>query len=356
MKKTSGEAAAQARRIVDGKTKPLGSLGKLEDIVVRLAGIQDRPKPVAEPAAMLVFAADHGVCEEGVSAFPQAVTAQMVQNFVGGGAAISVLCRNHGIEFRVVDAGVAWPLNTMGKNEAPSELAASPLFMSETSGRGTANFRRTRAMTREQAAEATEHGRKAFKRLSAELGGAPAILGLGEMGIGNTTSAAAIVAAACGRPAAECTGRGTGIGDEALAHKIRVIEDALNLHKPDTNDVLDLLSAVGGYEIAAMAGAALEAAEQGCAVVLDGLISTAAGLIAAGIDPGVKDYMFASHKSVERGHTLALEKLGLEALFDLGMRLGEGSGAALAINLIRSAAFLQRDMASFDQAGVSEKL
>lgn len=356
MKTVSREATSKAREIIDNKTKPPGSLGRLEDIVVKLAGILNQPKPNPDCAAVLVFAADHGVASEGVSAFPQAVTAQMVHNFVTGGAAISVLCRAHDIELRVVDAGVAWQADPSNPGGVPRDVASAPAFFSESMGLGTANFRVARAMTKDQAALVIERGRNAFRRLSKAIGRVPALIGLGEMGIGNTTSAAAIVAAICRRPAVECAGRGTGIGDAGLSRKIQIIEDALSLHKPDPQDAFDVLSAVGGFEIGAMAGAAIEAAEQGCAVVLDGLISTAAGLIAAGVEPGIKDYLFASHKSVERGHTVALAKLGLEPMFDLGMRLGEGSGAALAINLIRSACYLQRDMASFDQAGVSGKL
>lgn len=326
-------AMAQARRRLDALTKPPGSLGRLEELAVQLAGITGRATPVVPEKTIYVFAADHGVAAEGVSAYPSAVTAQMVANFLDGGAAINVLARQAGAALVVIDAGVA------------AELPVHPHLVSAKLAFGTRNFAREPAMTREQALAALEAGMAAFQPCQ--------LAGMGEMGIGNSTSAAAIVTAATGRPAAEVVGRGTGIDDAALAKKIAVVEQAIELHRPDGGDGISLLVSVGGFEIGAMAGAMLAAAAARVPVVLDGFISTAAALVAARLCPAVKDYLIASHRSAEKGHGLALKELGLRPLLDLEMRLGEGTGAALSFHIIEAACRTMHEMATFASAGVA---
>jgi nicotinate-nucleotide--dimethylbenzimidazole phosphoribosyltransferase len=281
---------------------------------------------------MYVFCADHGVAVEGVSAYPEEVTRQMVRNFAAGGAAINVLCRQYGIDAFIVDVGVKGEPEpgVIGRRIAP----------------GTRNFLHEPAMTREQAGRAIEIGTE----LAA---GDYDIVGTGEMGIGNTTAAAAVVAAMTGRDPAEVVGRGTGIDDERWRHKVEVVRRALELHRPDPADPLGVLAGVGGFEIGAMAGLILGAAAGRIAVVVDGFIATAGALLAAGIEPGVREGMFFAHRSAEAGHAVALEALEARPLLDLGMRLGEGTGAALAIGLIESAVRLYNEMATFDSAGVT---
>ncbi|MGL1901086.1 MAG: nicotinate-nucleotide--dimethylbenzimidazole phosphoribosyltransferase [Fibrobacterales bacterium] len=335
----SEKLKATAQHKINFKTKPLGSLGTLEDIAVQMATIQKTLDPTITHKAMFTFAADHGIAEEGVSAFPQEVTQQMVLNFLNNGAAINVLCKHNDIKLSVIDVGV--------KGQAISH----PNLISKPIASGTTNFSKEQAMSKDQAIAALTIGREHF---IAEHAKKPlSIIGLGEMGIGNTTTATAIISAISDKPVKECTGSGTGVTEETLLHKISIIENALALHKPNTNDALDVLCKVGGFEIAAMAGAALAAAEHGCAVVLDGLISTAAGLIAFSFNPIVAEYCIAGHKSVERGHIYALETMGLTPILDLNFRLGEGTGAALAINIVDAACAIMREMASFESAGVS---
>lgn len=317
-------AAAHQARL----TMPTGALGRLLDLGQQLCAVQETLQPVAKPAAVLVLAADHGVAAEGVSAYPQEVTGQMLANFQAGGAAINVLARRARARVVAVDMGVQ--------------------------PRGTANFLHGPAMTREQAVQAIARGRQVV----AEQLGDVRVLALGEMGIGNTTSASALTAALTGLPAAEVTGRGTGVDDAGWRRKIDVVEQALRLHFPrgiGDADPIAVLSAVGGFEIAGLVGAALEAASRRMLVVLDGFISSVAGLLAVRLEPNVRGYLVAAHRSVEAGHRAVLQALELNPLLDLGLRLGEGSGAALALPLIASAADIMRDMATFDSAGVRDR-
>ena len=328
-----------AQRKIDFKTKPLGALGKLEEVAVRMSLIQENLDPALGRKAMFVFAADHGIAEEGVSAFPAEVTAQMVQNFLNGGAAINVLCRHNDIDIRVVDMGVK------------CDMEPHPDLIHKKVRKGTRNFALEPAMTRSEAIQALENGMTVFL---AEHEATPIdIVGLGEMGIANTTAATAIICAATGITAQEATGRGTGVDDAGLKHKTEVIHKALNFHKLEGMNGLDILMKVGGYEIAGITGAILAAASMRTAIVLDGVISTAAGLIAGLLCPDVKGYLFSGHKSVEISQKSALDTLGLSPLIDLDMRLGEGTGAALAIDLIDAATRIMREMASFEEAGVS---
>jgi nicotinate-nucleotide--dimethylbenzimidazole phosphoribosyltransferase len=328
--------AAQQRQ--DSLTKPPGSLGRLEEIAVRVAGIMRRPDPEIHDKVMIVFAADHGVVAEGVNLFPQAVTAQMVANFLAGGAAINVLTRHFGGRVVVVDMGVA------SDYEKPPELSQRQV------GPGTANMAVGPAMTRAQAETAVVTGIEIAEReISRGLDG----LGIGEMGIGNTTAASAITSVITGAPAAEVTGRGTGLDEARVKHKASVVERALAVNNPVPSDALDVLSKVGGFEIGAMTGAVLAAAAAGRPIVVDGFIATSAALLAATLCPSSKQYMIGAHRSAERGHQRALEYLELDPLLDLGMRLGEGSGAAAALSLVQAACRVLTEMASFDEAGVS---
>jgi nicotinate-nucleotide--dimethylbenzimidazole phosphoribosyltransferase len=287
---------------------------------------------------VIVFAGDHGVAAEGVSAYPAAVTAQMMRNFATGGAAVCVLARASGAEVEVVDVGV------------DADLGGLAGVIHAKVRRGTRNFLHDAAMTPDEVEAALEAGRAAVRR--AATGWADAI-GLGEMGIGNTTSAAALLSALTGAPPSQTVGAGTGISGETLEHKRRVVERALFRHRDLLGDPLGALGAVGGLEIAALAGAALEARQAGIAVVVDGFISTVAVLVATRIDPSVASHLFFAHRSPERGHGLALEALGARPLLDLEMRLGEGSGAAMALPILRAAGRIMREMATFSGAGVS---
>lgn len=341
IEKPSEDIRANAQQKIDNKTKPLGALGILEDIAIKMSLIQNNLNPVLNRKALFVFAADHGIAEEGVSAFPQEVTQQMVQNFLNGGAAINVLSKHNEIDLSIIDIGVKGPIN---KNSSLKTRRVNS---------GTKNFALEPSMTMEEAEKSIEIGAEIFREENSE--NKINILGLGEMGIANTTSATAIISTITGVSPAECTGRGTGIDDQGLEHKIEVLEKALNFHDIDKTNGLDILSKVGGFEIGGMAGAALAAAESGCAVVLDGLISTAAGLIAYTINPEVANYFVAGHKSVEIGHKSALSHMNLTPVLDLNLRLGEGTGAALTTNLVDASCKIMRDMASFDEAGVSGK-
>jgi nicotinate-nucleotide--dimethylbenzimidazole phosphoribosyltransferase len=333
-------AAAAARARQDSLTKPQGSLGLLEEISVRIAGMTGDPRPKLGPGAVFVMAGDHGVCEEGVSAFPQEVTPQMVQNFVHGGAGINVLARAAGARVVVTDVGVA------------ADMEPSPGLYIKKIGKGTRNMAKGPAMSRDEARRAVEAGIEVFE---AEL--AKSIFGIaatGDMGIGNTTPSAAIAAVMAGVPVRGVVGRGTGIGDEALERKIGVIEKAIALNKPDAKDALGVLAAVGGFEIGAIAGTILAAASRRMPVLIDGFISSAGALIAKGLCPASAEYMIAAHASVEPGHRTMLKTLGLEPLLDLGLRLGEGTGAALALPLCAAACKVLDEMATFGEAGVSE--
>ncbi|HVU49987.1 MAG TPA: nicotinate-nucleotide--dimethylbenzimidazole phosphoribosyltransferase [Polyangia bacterium] len=341
------EAAAAARRHQTQLTKPPGSLGRLEDLGVLYAGARGR-FPVAPPARarIYVFAADHGVAAEGVSPYPSSVTAAMVANFVAGGAAISVLTRAHDIELAVVDVGVASPIPGAGAAGEGARLVSRPVRA------GTASFLRGPAMSRAEAEAALGVGLALAEESAAE---GVELLGAGEMGIGNTTAAAAVVAALTGASPDLVVGRGTGVDDVGLVRKIDVVSASLDLHALDGRDVLGVLAAVGGLEIAAMAGLMLGGARRRVPVVVDGFISGAAALVATRLAPGVRDYLFFSHLSAERGHRIVCEALDARPLLDLGMRLGEGTGAALAISLLRAAVRLQSEMATFESAGVANR-
>ncbi len=331
--------AAQERE--NQLTKPLGSLGRLEEIAVRVAGIQGKVRPDVSRKVIFVIAADHGVVAEGVSAYPQAVTAQMVANFVSGGAAINVLARHIGARVVIADVGVA------------GEVAHDGQLVVRKIAPGTRNLAREAAMTREQAKQSLETGIEIFE---SQLAQGIAIAAAGDMGIGNTTSSAAIVAAFTGLAPEVVTGRGTGVDDTRLATKAQVVSRALALHRPDPADAQDVLAKVGGFEIGALAGVMLAGAAHRVPVVVDGVISGAAALVATGIEPRVKDFLLAGHLSAEPGHRAALARLGLRPLLDLDMRLGEGTGAALAMGIVDAAVKTLNEMATFSGAGVATAL
>lgn len=332
-------AAAQARQ--NSLTKPAGSLGRLEDISIQLAGISGKcPPPRPDRRAVIVFAGDHGVVAQGVSAFPQEVTPQMVLNFLRGGAAVNVLARQANARVRVVDAGVA------------GELPAHPDLYSGKIARGTKDFTREPAMTRAQAIAALELGITAARE---EIGRGLDVLACGDMGIGNTTPSAAIICAITGTTPRAIAGRGTGVDDDGLERKIKAIEQGLVRHRPDPSDGLAVLQAVGGFEIGGIAGAMLAAGAARVPVVVDGFISTAAALLACTLAPNLKNFLIAGHRSQETGHALALAHLGLKPLIDFNLRLGEGTGAVLAFHFIDAAARIIVEMATFTEAGVSDK-
>ncbi|MGB9739879.1 nicotinate-nucleotide--dimethylbenzimidazole phosphoribosyltransferase [Chloroflexus sp.] len=334
------QAATTAHRRQDMLTKPAGSLGRLEELSIRIAGITGQERPRLTKPAVIVMAADHGVARQGVSAFPAEVTPQMVRNFLRGGAAINVLARHVGAQVIVVDIGVA------------TDLPPHPELVSRKLAYGTADFSREPAMSRELAQQSIEVG---ITCANEAIDSGVDLLATGEMGIANTTAASAVVAAITGRPVAEVTGRGTGIDDTGLARKITVIEQALALHWPNPHDGLDVLAKVGGLEIGGLAGVILGAAARRVPVVIDGFIAGAAALIAATIAPAVTNYLIAGHRSVERGHAAVFDRLDLKPLLDLDMRLGEGTGAVLAMSLCQAACKVLDEMATFAEAGVSEK-
>jgi nicotinate-nucleotide--dimethylbenzimidazole phosphoribosyltransferase len=334
----NGEWWERAEHAMDQKVKPPRSLGRIELAAIQLAALQETLEPRLDRARILIFAADHGVSVEGVSAYPREVTAQMMSTFASGGAAIRVIARTLGAEVEVIDVGVDADLP-----ELPDVVAAKVR-------RGSRNFLREVALTDEEVEAALEVGRAAARR--AVEHGIDAV-GLGDMGIGNTTSAAALLSALTGVPPQQTVGRGTGLDDRALAAKRGVVEAALRLHGPDLQDPRRALSAVGGLEIAALAGAALETAGRRRAVIVDGFISTVAVLAAVRLSPEIRPALFFAHRSAEAGHQVALTALDAKPLLDLEMRLGEGTGSALALPLLRAAAAVLREMATFSQAGVS---
>ena len=384
----AARAAAERQRIL---TKPPGSLGRLEDVACRLAGIQGSALPTVSNRWIVVAAADHGVTGDSVSAYPQEVTAQMVRNFLSGGAAINVLARHCGARLVVVDAGIRGPVltevgsrfhgndggedgndegtfghdvgtdgnddgadgndvDTGGNDGGTDGNDDGTGLLTMRAGNGTANFAREPAMSLEQAKLSISNGAEVADDLAKR--GAHLVAG-GDMGIGNTSSAAAICAAMTGTDPARVTGRGAGLDDAGLERKVAVIRRGLDLHKPDPADPLGVLSAVGGFEIGFLAGLMLGLAERRVAIALDGFIVTSAALIAHALQPRVVDYIFACHLSVEPGHRVALERLGLTPLLDLNLGLGEGSGAALGMTIIDAAARLHAGMATFDEAAVS---
>jgi len=318
------DAMAAARARQDVLTKPQGALGRLEEISIRLAGMTGQAVPRIGRKVVVVFAADHGVTAEGVSAYPAEVTPQMVANFASGGAAINVLARHVGADVRVVDMGVGQP---------------------------TGNIARGPAMSRERAVACVERGIAAANE---EIDAGATLLATGDMGIGNTTASSAVVAAITGHPVRQVTGRGTGVSDEQFERKVAIIEQALRLNEPDPNDGLDVLAKVGGFEIAGIAGLILGGAARRVPVLVDGFISGAGQLVAAKLCPSAMDYTFAAHRSVEVGHTIVLNQLGQLPLLSLDMRLGEGTGAALAMSIVEAAAKILAEMATFGDARVSE--
>ena len=321
-------------------TKPPASLGRLEEIANRMAAIQGTLSPSVDRPRIVLFAADHGVCAEGVNPYPQAVTAQMVANFLRGGAAINAIACVVGAELEIVDAGVAFDIpSTEG-------LIRSPI------ARGTKDFCVEPAMSREQGIEALTMGAEMAERATAE---GCRLLGIGEMGIGNTTVASALTAALTGLPVASVTGAGTGADDACMLRKSSAIERALALHMPHIDGPLDMLTRLGGFEIAAMCGCCLGAAASRCTLLVDGFIATVAATLAVQFDQRVKDYLFAAHRSTEPGHTPLLRIIGQRPLLDLEMRLGEGTGAALAIPVVRAAVEALTRMATFESAAVSER-
>jgi nicotinate-nucleotide--dimethylbenzimidazole phosphoribosyltransferase len=334
------KAMAEAKSRQDRLTKPQGSLGRLEELSIQLAGIQGKPVPQIKHKAIITMAGDHGVVAEKIGNWPQEVTAQMVNNFLGGGAGINVLARHAGARLIVVDIGVA------------TELKLDPRLSSRKIAPGTQNMAQGPAMTTKQAEKARETG---IEIMNAEVAKRLDIIGTGDMGIGNTTASSAICAVLTGRPVAEVTGRGTGLSDEQLKHKIEVIEKALAVNCPDPKQPLDVLAKVGGFEIGGLIGVMLAAAAHRIPVVIDGFISGAAALIATAMVPGLKGYLIAAHVSAEAGHPIILNYLRLEPLLNLGMRLGEGTGAALGILLAEAAARILAEMSTFDEAGVSER-
>jgi len=329
--------AARARQMQ--LTKPPGSLGRLEEAAIHLATLQGCERPSLERIAVTVFAADHGVAAEGVSAFPQAVTVEMIKNFSRGGAAISVLSRSLGAHLEVVDTG------------AVREVGALPGVVVQRAGCGTTNFCTEAAMSHEQLAIALDAGRQAIMRAIAK--GAQLFIG-GEMGIANTTAASALACAYLTRQPVELSGPGTGLDAAGVHHKAEVIGRALALHRDHFNDPCEILRRLGGFEIAALAGAYIAAAQARLPVLVDGFITSTAALAAIRINPSIIPWLMLSHASAEPGHRLVVEALGMRPLLDLGMRLGEGSGAAATVPLLRLACDLHNGMATFAEAGVSE--
>jgi nicotinate-nucleotide--dimethylbenzimidazole phosphoribosyltransferase len=331
-------AAARARQNM--LTKPAGSLGRLEELSIQLAGILGREIPVIKDKVIITMAGDHGVVAEGVSAFPQEVTPQMVLNFLHGGAAINVLARHVGARITIVDMGVA------------ADMEPHPSLVIKKIAHGTANMTVGPAMTREQAGQAVLAG---VEVVEAEIARGLDIVGTGDMGIGNTTPSAAIAAALTGIEPAKLAGRGTGVDDEGLKRKVDAIERALAINNPDPEDGLDVLAKVGGFEIGGLAGVILGAAANHKPVMVDGFISTAAAMIAVTIAPAVRPYLISAHRSQEYGHSQMVAWLGLKPLVDLDFRLGEGTGAALGISFAEAACKILAEMATFSEAGVSDK-
>jgi len=333
-------AMAVAKERQDMLTKPAGSLGRLEELSIQLAGVTGKEIPEINDKVIITMAGDHGVVEEGVSAFPQEVTPQMVLNFLYNGAAINVLAKHVGARITVVDMGVA------------AEMEAHPLLVNKKVAHGTANMTKGPAMTREEADQAILAG---VEVVEAEIEKGLDIVGTGDMGIGNTTPSAAIASALTGIEPAKIAGRGTGVDDEGLKRKIDAIERALETNKPDPKDGLDILTKVGGFEIAGLVGVILGAAANRKPIMVDGFISTAAAMIAVAIAPAARPYLISAHHSQEYGHMKMLEWLGLKPLVDLEFRLGEGTGAALGITLAEAACKILAGMATFAEAGVSDK-
>lgn len=333
-------ALQRARERQLSLTKPPGSLGRLEEVACTIAAMQANDVPALDRISIVVFAADHGVAEEGVSAFPQAVTAEMVRNFARGGAAISVLARELGATLAVVNAGTVSPLEAL-EGVTDARVAA-----------GTRNFVRYDAMSKDELARALQAGNEAAEKACADQS---QLFIAGEMGIANTTSATAVAAALLSMDARELVGPGTGLDAGGMAHKAELINQALAYHGLDPEQPLDILRRIGGFEIAAIVGVYMRCAQLGISILVDGFITSAAAMIACAINPSVRPWMLFSHASAEPGHRLMMRHLDARPLFDLDMRLGEGSGAAVAVPMLRLALALHNGMATFAEAGVSEK-
>ena len=339
-KPIDAHAVEQAEARQQQLTKPAGSLGRLESVAVQLAGLQGRVKPSMDQLWIAIFAGDHGVVAEGVSAFPQEVTGQMLHNFVNGGAAISVLARQLGASLEVVDLGTITPSLSL------------PGVRHLNIGAGTANFVNGPAMTQAQGERALQAGRDSVQRAIAA--GAQLFIG-GEMGIGNTTAASALACALLDCPVVHLTGPGTGLNAAGVSHKTQVIERALALHSAQRGDALQTLCNLGGFEIAALVGAYLACAQEGVAVLVDGFICSVAAVVAVRLNPHCREWLLFGHRGAEPGHRHVLEALHAEPLLDLGLRLGEGSGAALAVPLLRLACDLHGQMATFAEAAVADR-
>lgn len=325
---------------INQKTKPLGALGRLESLAMQIGLIQQTQQPRLQQPTMLVFAGDHGIVAEGVSPYPQAVTAQMVLNFLNGGAAINVFARQHGFDLHVVDSGVN------------AVLPSHPRLIDAKLGMGTVNFLHQPAMTADQCEQGIRRGAQIARDVITQ--GAN-VLALGEMGIGNTSSASCLMSVLCGLPMHQCVGRGTGLSDKGLQHKLSVLTSALQRHHVSAQDPLQVLAVFGGFEVAMMVGALLAAAEARVTVLVDGFIATSALLVAAKLYPQVVDYCVFAHCSDESGHSMMLAHLKAQPLLHLSLRLGEGTGAVLAYPLLQSAVAFLNEMASFESAGVSEQ-
>jgi len=335
------DARALARARLEQLTMPYWALGRLMDLAEDLAGMAGSIRPSMGRKAVVTMAGDHGITEAGVSKYPQEVTVQMIYNFVNGGAGINALARLAGTRVVVVDMGVAGNLD---------DLVKAGKIISKRMGPGTRNMVIGQAMSRDEAVRALEAGIE----VALELGSSNDILGTGDMGIGNTSPSAAIINIFSGVPVSEIAGRGTGIDDGQLSHKVAMIEKAIQINKPDPSDAVDVLAKVGGFEIGGIAGLILGAASMKKPVLIDGFISTAGALIAAHLAPTALEYMIASHRSMEKGHKIALDCLGKAPLLDLDLRLGEGTGAALAMNLVEAAVRILTEVATFEEAAVSK--
>ncbi len=339
-----------AQERLNNLTKPLGSLGRLEELARLIVGITGKVEPEFKNKVIFTLAADHGVTEEGVSVYPKEVTAQMVYNFLNQGAGINVLAKYVGARVVIVDMGVAEKIKIPRLPAGGQENSKFKNFKDKKINYGTKNMAKGPAMTRSEAFESIEAGIAVFED---EFKKGIDIIGTGEMGIGNTTASSAITVCFTKRRAKEVTGRGTGLDDQGLRNKIRVIKKSISVNKPKPSDPIDVLSKVGGFEIGGLVGIILAAAAKRIPIVIDGFISAAAALIAFYLEPKTKDYMIAAHRSVERGHRVILEHLGLRPLLDLNLRLGEGTGAALGIAIVEASIKILTQMATFKSAGVS---
>lgn len=350
---------AQAR--LDSLTKPKDSLGRLEEFAKRLVGISGQTMPIIGKKVIFTFAGDHGVADEGVSAFPKEVTREMVLNFIRGGAGINVLARHIGADVVVVDIGVDHDftkdpdiptLHTCGSGGKIGFGKQGTAFVVNKCVHGTKNMAHGPAMTRQEAQQCLKIGIELAEEYVKQ---GYTMFGTGDMGIANTTPSSAIIAVLTGKPVAEVTGKGTGIDDKTFQHKVKVIEQAIAFNRPDPQDPLGVLAAIGGAEIGGIAGLIIGCAIHHVPVVVDGLISGAGALIAYSLEPATKDYMFMAHNSVEQGHRAVHEMIGLKPILDLSLRLGEGTGAALAMPVIEAGLKLYKEMATFEEAGVHEK-